>query len=124
MANFLKTQESQRVMNVASSHKWTLAAPCVNQGSDRVQVSLSSTDEIHLIPNGACENIVYTQPECRELMEEKKICIVITMSFSNSLRAVHRSYLPPIFHCSYSKLKYKPLPNYRSTNVIILTNGN
>ena len=63
MAHFLKTQELQRVMNVASSHKWTLAVPCVNQGSDRVQVCLSNTDKTHLITNGACENIVYTQPE-------------------------------------------------------------
>lgn len=45
---------------------------------------------MHLIPNGACENIVYTQPELRELMEERKFCIVITMSFSNSPQAVQK----------------------------------
>lgn len=80
MAQFFKTQELQRVMNIRN-YKWTLAAPCENQDSDRVQAALSNIDKMHLIPHGACENTFDTQPEPKEFMKEKKFCIAILMSF-------------------------------------------
>lgn len=81
-------------MNVRN-YKWTLAAPCENQSSDGIQASLSNTDERQLIPNGASENIVYTQLEPREFMKERNFCIAVLMPFYNFLQAVHRSYFPP-----------------------------
>ena len=38
-----------------------------------INVFLSNTAEKHLIPNGALENIAYTQPEPTEFMKERII---------------------------------------------------
>lgn len=113
---FQKTQELQRMMNVISNHKWILAAPCENQGSDRVQANLSIL--MKCISSQMMARMLSIHNLRPEDLWQRENFVLLFLCLYIITPSCPQILFPPIIQCSYSKLKHKPLPNYRSTNLI------